>query len=161
MIRTREHSIDVVVVLCLFLLFLVLSLLLTLFGARAYQNVVSDMDGNYELRASLSYVSNKLHATDAQGCVSLGDELGVDALALRLDGPDGDYATYLYYYEGSLREICIQDGLPFALSDAAPIVALADFTIRREEDAYVLTALSSDGRELSTRVILRTGGDGV
>lgn len=60
----RKHTADTLFVVLLYGLFALLSLLLILIGARVYKRTVEHTEARGDVRASLSYVANKVRAAD-------------------------------------------------------------------------------------------------
>ena len=75
----RKHTADTLFVVLLYGLFALLSLLLILIGARVYKRTVEHTEARGDVRASLSYVANKVRAADR---VSLETRDGLSVLVL-------------------------------------------------------------------------------
>lgn len=98
----QPHIIDIIFVLALLGLFALSSLFLITAGSEIYHNTIENMQTNYELRTSTSYLSEKIrHAPNAE-LISLKD---TEALALYDYVGETQYVTYLYYYDGYIREL--------------------------------------------------------
>ncbi len=158
MIRTQNKGITATVfMLMLFTLFAILALLLVLYGARVYQGVVDDMDASYAMRASLNYVSNKLHAADGGCAVNVEEAAGVEVLTI-LD--EAGNITCMYFYQGALREQTLASGASFAPEAGQAIVELHNFTYEIKDGGMALSAETDGGLSRSLTVYFRTmGGD--
>lgn len=101
----KNHSIDMLFSLLLFGMYVLFLLLMLLFGARAYQVAVKGTDENYSLRTAESYITVKIRQHDNDRDVFLSELDGREALCMA-DEIDGEtYLTYIYLYEGKLKEL--------------------------------------------------------
>ena len=111
----QEHSfiVDVLIVLALFGVFAISALVLVTIGADVYQHTVQDMSANYETRTAVSYLTEKVHQNDitsAEGesnaCITTLN--GTPTLMLSQEVNEEVYSTYLYLYDGYLKELFMQ-----------------------------------------------------
>ena len=116
--QERHFVVDILFVLALFAVFTVSALVLVTIGANVYQHTVQDMSRNYDSRTAMAYITEKVRQSDrlltsGQPAVKLGTLENQPALILT-DEIDGDeYVTYLYLYNGWLKELYIrQDSYP-------------------------------------------------
>jgi hypothetical protein len=57
------------------------------------------------------------------------------------------YQTWIYCYDGSLRELFVKKGTAFSPEDGQPLTELADFTASRAGDGlYAIAVMDNDGR---------------
>lgn len=103
--RTKKHSIDVVFVLVLFCTFAVSVLMVLMVGASSYNDVTDNMNSNYEDRTGVGYVAEKVRHFDADGGIGTGNFNGINSLILTQSIDGREYATYIYYYDGYIREL--------------------------------------------------------
>ncbi len=101
----NRHIIDMVFVVALLFLFSMSAIMLIALGSSIYSRGVSVMKKNYESRTAYAYITEKLRQYDTDGSISVGNIGRSVALKInsRLDGEE--YVTYLYEYNGELREI--------------------------------------------------------
>ena len=64
--KKKAHSIDMLFMLVLFSVFAVMSVLLILIGSNVYGNIVDSQEVNGSNRNVLSYVTNKVRASQVQ-----------------------------------------------------------------------------------------------
>ena len=133
--KTREHTVDALFVITLFLVFAISVVALTGTGASVYQNIVDKMSSNYSSRTSFSYIYNKVHQSDTDGLVSVGDYMGTDALIISEEIDNITYCTYLYEYEGKLKEIFTRQGSEFDPSYGTDILDVDEFSIEKVTDS--------------------------
>ena len=145
----REKSIvDILFILALFCAFLVSALFIVLFGAKIYRSTVADMETNFTSRTALSYITEKMRQHDTVGAASVTfiDEQPVLILNQENDGVD--YCTYLFSYDGYLKEITAKESFDFDLSSGQNILALSAFTAEEISDSlYQFKITDIDGNE--------------
>lgn len=115
----RVFIVDVLFVLALFGVFTVSALMLVTIGAEVYRNTVDDMGRNYEARISIAYITEKIRQNDSlppssdadssnEICISTLD--GEPALLMTQETDGEHYLTYLYLYDGFLKELYVRSG---------------------------------------------------
>ena len=109
--REKRHIVDILFVLALFLVFTLSTLTLVLFGANIYQNTVNSMEDNYNARTVCSYISGKFRSNDSAVDISIGSIDGQPSLILNQEINDASYSTYIYEYDGYLRELFVSDSV--------------------------------------------------
>ena len=151
--KRKPLAVDTVFTLAMICVFAATSMLLVLFGARVYKNVVADMDNNFYTRTGLSYVTNKIRSADMGGNVYLSQRDGVDMLVIseRVDGTE--YRLYIYYYNGWLRETYVESGLYFELWGGENIVPAEDFSIQDLGNGLLLFTLKNSGGSVSRMTV--------
>ena len=157
--REQEHSVDELFILALFCVFAGSAVLVMTFGANVYQRTVSQMEENYNTRVSLSYVANQVRQHDENGCITLETLEGSPALVLA-DGPDGSYATFIYYYDGALRELYCERQKPLTADDGLVIVELSGWEIALKGQCLTVQAADKDGQSRSLTLSLRADDGG-
>lgn len=122
--KNKLHSIDSVFVLLLFALFVMTALFITVSGAAAYRNASVQMEERFNKQTCISYITAKIRANNEADKITVGELEGIIALCIN-DNFDGvNYVTYIYQYDGMIRELfCGADiSLPpsagFALTEA-------------------------------------------
>jgi hypothetical protein len=142
------HSVETLFTLLVFCLFSVCSLFLVLIGANVYRGIVGDMNANNETRASLSYVSNKVHAAGT-GETSLQTINGKQALVISAQYNGEAYRTYIYEHNGYLMELFTRADNPFTPGDGDKITAISGFQMTQNGNSLNLSATGSDRRTLT------------
>ena len=74
--------------------------------------------------------------------ISIENINGTNALCLKSAIKDNVYNTYIYYYDGSLREMYIQDGTPFTLNLGQQIVTISGFDMVKTDDGLIIVTIS-------------------
>lgn len=158
--QEKNHIVDVLFVLALFVVFTLSALVLVTLGASVYRQTVSYMDDNYTARTAYSYLTEKVRQNDLYDSISLGQLEGTDALVLTRDINDTTYATYLYLHEGSLRELFMRQGSDIGtdpLSAGREIMPLTGWELEMTGDHLLHIALTlEDNSQKELFIALRS-----
>ena len=153
--RKVQHSMQGVFVFVLLGLFAVMSTLMVLLGAQMYRNTVDHSTANNEDRVLSAYVRSMIRAEDTSGAMEIGEYNGVKALAMREDLDGETYVTWLYLYEGQLRELFTDVGYGFN-PDSGVVVAPANSFEPSLEGGLLTVRMTDDkDRDCTVRVALR------
>lgn len=145
--QEKNHIVDILFVLALFVVFTLSALVLVILGASVYRQTVSYMDENYTARTAYSYLTEKVRQSDLYDSVSLGQLEDTDALVLTREINNTVYATYLYLYDGSLRELFMRQGSDIGadpLSAGQEILPLTDWSLEMCGDHLLHIELTLD-----------------
>ena len=115
-LKNSSKKIDTVFIVSLFVLFAITAILLILIGARQYRFTADSMNRNYEIRTTSSYLTEKVRQSDTITGVSVVDFSIGPALALTSKQNNQAYTTYIYYYDGSLKELFVKEDTAFTPS---------------------------------------------
>lgn len=108
-------------------------------------------------RTALSYVMEKIHQADEYGAVYAGTFDGQDAIVICQTYSEQTYMTYLYEYDGYLRELFIQDGVDAKASDGRRILASDSFSFEEsQEGLFHLYCTNKDGSISDTYVSIKS-----
>ncbi len=159
--QKQNHVVDFLFTLALFCVFAASALLVVLMGAKSYKTVVSTMDRNYESRTCSFYLTQKLRQCDTQGAVRLG-QLGDgpgewNALVLCETYNGAQYETWIYTYQGMLREVLIKAGREVKATDGQMILELQGMSLEQDGGLIDVTLLGTDGTETSFCLFPRCG----
>lgn len=125
--RNNRHAIDTFFILALLALFSITSFFVIMIGARQYHSIANQMTENYETRTASSYLIEKFHQNDANGSVIITDVDGIPAVALTQTIREQNYTTFIYAYDGYLREVTVSQGTTITPASGQKIVEAADF----------------------------------
>ena len=120
--KTPEHTIDRVFLLALLALFAATAFLVVSIGAKQYHSIADSMTANYETRTVSSYLEEKMNQNDVAGSVAVTSIGAFPAIALSETVNDTIYTTYIYCYDGYLREITVSDGTTVLPGDGQEII---------------------------------------
>lgn len=147
----RKHTVDTLFVFLLYGLFALFSLLLILIGAWVYKRTVENTEARGDVRASLSYVANKVRASDR---ASLETRDGLSVLVLTQEFEGDLFETYIYYTGGVLREWLAEAGTPFSPEKGETVASLSSFSIEEEDGLLAVTSAGRDGRSHTLHIAL-------
>lgn len=150
-----EHVIDIIFSLSLFVFFAFIGICVVLIGSRIYQSTASHMEANYTSRTALAYASEKIRQSDSSGAVELLVPEGFkeQALILHQTIDQTDYVTYIYFYDGALRELLIKEGTRITPEQGTALVFLSSFEIEKTEDNLLILTAVEDGGKRNTLMI--------
>lgn len=142
--KSKSHVIDLLFTLSLFCVFAASSLLIVVMGANVYKSTVSNMSANFDNRTSLAYTFEKVRQNDRLNGVYIGKVDDADALVLEQAVGSNIYATYIYYYEGTLREIFTRKDNKFSPNSGNVIMKIRSFTVEKQNDNLILLTVTTD-----------------
>lgn len=144
-------------VACLIGLYVVLTMGVTLLGSGVYQRVSTAGREHTTHRTALSYVANQLRQ-GAHGPVAVGEFEGCPALRMREAGQENSrYVTYIYCYDGQLRELYTELGSGLRPADGVALLALSGLTFSRTGALLRVTAGDEKGMTWEMTLFPRTG----
>ena len=91
----------------------------------------------------------------ADKAVAVRTEDGQPVLEIRESIEGGDYITWIYYYEGSIRELFTYEDNGLGLADGLEILECDGLTITQEGQLLHVTTLGTGGGSLT--LSLRSG----
>ncbi|MBD5155157.1 MAG: DUF4860 domain-containing protein [Oscillibacter sp.] len=128
-------------------------------GAVVYRRVADRVEESSSDRISLTYITAKLHASDAAGMVETGSFGGGDAVFLYQDFDGITYETILYVYDGYLMEMLCEKGWEMDAEFGETVFPAQ--ALEAEEPAEGLLRLSltdENGRTQTADVYVRSVG---
>lgn len=153
----RKHVIDFLFPLALFFVLTATSVALVVLASGTYSRQVQDSEDSFVSRTALSYVTEKIHQADEYGAVYAGTFDGQDAIVICQTYSEQTYMTYLYEYDGYLRELFIQDGVDAKASDGRRILASGSFSFEEsQEGLFHLYCTNKDGSISDTYVSIKS-----
>lgn len=132
--KKKHFTIDFIFPLALFLVFTACAILVTLFAATSYGKTTSQARDNYSSRTTLSYLREKVRHSDMTDSIGIKSYQGIDCLALTQHFDGKEYITYIYEYDGSLKELFIMDGSDIPLETGTDIMEINDFSITEDSE---------------------------
>ena len=154
--------VPVLFVLTLFLLLSVLSVSVILAGSSVYEKISGNMEENYDRRVSFSYLTTKIRQNDSEGNIYVEEKDGTQMLAIKEVFWDEEYITYIYYYDGWIREIFLDaingKTVDFDFDWGDKIIKIDGFSFFFNDEAGKIEMMLKDreGNIQSTKVALRS-----
>ena len=156
--ETTTKQFDKVFVLTLLTLFAATSLILVLIGAKQYRYVTNRMNQNFNTRTTAAYLTEKIRQNDIKNTISITDLQGCEALSIHSAGENYDYTTYIYCYEGFLRELVVTKGSVYSLSSGQPITEITNFRLTLYNNSLLKAELeTTPGEKLSLYFHIQSG----
>lgn len=122
LLSQKRHAIDFLFPVTVFFVFTISALTVILLAARIYQSTTDDSQRNYTSGTALSYLTEKLRQTDREDGIFLDELDGTQAVVLRQETADASYLTYLYAWDGQLRELYVKEGTTLSPSAGKSIL---------------------------------------
>ncbi len=146
--RNDGQAMSVLFTMLLFLVFIMCALFTVLAGSKVYENISSRMDQTYTGSVALQYVANKVRQGDTDGAVEVKTVDGQPVLEIRESIEGGDYITWIYYYEGSIRELFTYEDSGLGLADGLEILECDGLELTQDGQLLHVTTLGTGGGSL-------------
>ena len=143
--------------LALFFALAASSVALVVLASGSYSRQVHTSEDSYTSCTALSYVTEKLHQADNSDAIDAGTFDGQDAILIRQEYSGQSYVTYLYAYDGYLRELFIKEGVAASAGDGREILATDGFSFEESRDGlFHLSCTDSNGNLSDTYVSIKS-----
>lgn len=153
----RRHVIDFLFPLALFFVLTATSVALVVLASGIYSRQVADSEDSFSSHTALSYVTEKLHQSDEYGAIDAGTFDGQDAIIIHQTYADQPYTTYLYQYDGYLRELFIREDVSASASAGRKILSVKDFAFEESQNGlFHLSCTNEDGSISDTYVSVKS-----
>ncbi len=151
--QEKKHVIDLIFPLAIFFVFAVSALLVLLLSVHIYGDQTDRTLKNYESSTPLSYITEKLRQNDNQGNISIEDLDGSTSLVLHGASSDVTYSTYLYVYDGWLKELTIRDDTNASPEAGKNIIEAGNLQVEKfSAHTYKITITDLEG-DSRTRIL--------
>ena len=152
------HASDAVFALILFCAFALSMLMILMTGARAYQDIRDTVENHYSENTCIDYIATKFRHYDAADSVYIGAVGDAPAICLVEEAYDIKYITYIYFYEGSVRELFVEDGYEFAPEDGLSVLPVGGLTFEYAEPGLLYVKCTGTGGVVAETFLgLRSG----
>lgn len=145
--KDNKHIIDILFVLALFGIFVISAIFLISIGANIYSDTVKSMDNNFNSRTAVAYIIEKVHQSDENASVSVGDFDGCPSLIINSVSNDKEYTTYIYECEGSLRELTVRSNISLSPKAGQKILDIDSFSIEKRNDNLICCSIKVNHNE--------------
>lgn len=153
----RGHTLDVLFPLGLLAIYAVAAAGAVLQAADGYRDSLTRADRDFGRATALAYVAEKLRAGDEAGAVRVDALEDCPALVLSVNREGGWYDTYIYCYDGSLRELMVKRELTPAPGMGAKLLELEDFRPEWAGDGLLHLECRAQEETLARYVNLKAG----
>ncbi len=162
MTRSRtKHQIDSLLTLLLFGVFAVCILSVLLTGAKVYRNLTQRDREAYDRRTCIQYIATKVRQAENAQSVHVEQFGDGDALAFSQE-LDGDvYLTWIYCYDGWLRELFCYSGGEFSPADGELVLEAERLELDLTDGLLSIEMTDGNGSDVSLLLSLRDGEGGL
>lgn len=148
------HSLQRLLPVLVLALFLLLAGLTVIRSAGAYQKILGRSD-RLDRAMALTYIAEKARQNDAPGALRLGRIGDCQALVIT-QGEAVLYDTYIYCYEGSLRELMIKRELTPEADMGRCLLPMEGLELELEGTLLKIRCPGPEGETLERAVALRS-----
>ena len=131
---SKQFSFQFIFIMLLFLIIVILSVMIIVLGKNIYVNINEERKSNYELRVSLSYISNKVRQSDKLDSLEIRKLEDDDAVVIKETYDDENYETWIYFYDNAIYEMFTDENNSFIPEDGMKIVEVDSFEITEIND---------------------------
>lgn len=139
------HSVDTFFVLILFAVFVLMALFLSASGALAYKKSAAQMEERFNKQTCISYITAKIRSNNEEGKLSVVDFNGINALCISESIGEAVYNTYIYQYDGMVRELFFNAEITLDPSAGSALTSASDLSFEKEGSLYKITVTDEDG----------------
>lgn len=153
----REHSIQILFPIALFLIFCCAALSVLLVSVRFYQNTAQRRFSNADARSAAAYVRELMHQNDAG--FSLSEFDGIPCICIERE--DG-YLQYVYLLDGTLRELYTKKGADVTPADGQVVMELAALSMEETQPGVYTVVCEDTSGNCRTVIVTKKSkrGDG-
>lgn len=159
--KKQRYAIDIVFIICLFLLFAFSAVIVILFGIKIYSHTVSLMNVNYSSRTSAAYITEKIRQSDSCGAIYTDTSNGCERLVMAQDINGEVYATSLYEYNGYLYELFSKTDICLSPDAGQPVVSLSGLSFEFISPSLLCVQYNDEfGKDTTLYISLHCGDCG-
>lgn len=154
----NKHVVDLLFVMAIFLVFTFSALMLILVGTKVYKNTVEKMDKNFETRTSFAYLTEKLRQADRTEGIEIGEFNGNTAIIMKEDIEGNMYATYIYLYDGHIKELFTSMENSLAADAGQDILIAEGFDAQKAAEGLYKVSVTPPGERPYTFFVSSVSG---
>jgi hypothetical protein len=125
-------------------------------GAQVYRSSAAKMQSNFDTRASLVYIAEKVRQSTGSG-FDARDIDGRPALVITEKYDDGkSYETWIYVSGGKLREMTVEAGSEARPGNGQAIMDMQSMDFKLDGDLVRITSVNAAGSEESLTLYRRS-----
>ena len=126
LVKKRTHTLNYLFICGLFVFFCSISVLLITIGVKQYHSITKQALNNQNLRTVSSYLTEKFQQHDSADAISFTESNGISLISFVNTDKENPSITYIYVYDGYLREFRQHADSDFILEQGTPIAKLQD-----------------------------------
>ena len=154
--QTKGQSISGLFTMLLFLVFVLCALFSVLMGSQVYENITKRSDENFSGTTALSYIANKIRQGDRQDGVDIIEVDDTSVLQLKQKIGEETYHTWIYWKDGSVRELFTDENSGLGLEDGLEILECSGLSMEKKGSSIILQTQGEGAASL--KLSLRSGG---
>lgn len=154
----EKHSIDFLFVLFVFLIFAFSAISSLLLGINFYRRIIDGAQKCNDSRVAIAYIKETIRQNDQANTIYLDEFDGVPAISIE---KVENYVMYIYFYDGTLRELYTRDDSDLKKSDGNVIMELEEFSFEKLDDKTIKIECEDknhDRRSIVIGVMSKIGG---
>lgn len=140
--KNRKHTIDFIFPLAVLFVFAVSAFAVLLLSAHTYAGQTARTEANYASATPLSYIREKVRQNDQNGTLCAGTIDGQTCLIMKSNGN----TTYIYAYDGMLKELYVRDDVEAHAKDGKDILEIEGFQVQELNDGLFRISCQSAGK---------------
>ena len=155
----KTQSIGSLAALLLFAVFAACVLVVLLTGAGTYRRLTERDLAAFDSRTAARYVTTRVRQTDRAEGLSLRKIDRLDALVLTEEIDGEPYETWIYCYDGQLRELFVRGGTPVQPESGGTILAMDSLTAGWDDacQGRLLVEIETENGREELVLFLRSG----
>ena len=154
--QTKGSAISGLFTMLLFLVFVLCALFSVLMGSRVYENIIKRSDANFSGTTAISYIANKIRQGDRENSVDIIEVDGTSVLQLKQQVGEEKYHTWIYWKDGSIRELFTDENSGLGLDDGLEILECSGLFMEKKGSSIILQTQGEGAASL--KLSLRSGG---
>lgn len=148
-LRSTIQKMDTLFVLSLFALFASTTFVLIILGLRQYQTTTATMHHNDEIRTAVSYLREQIRQADCNSSISVNQFYDTSAITISSQSDNAFCYSYIYFYDGYLRELTVRDNSLPNPESGKKLIALNGLDFKDSSpDLIQVTLEDSNGNQL-------------
>lgn len=155
----KTQSIGSLAALVLFAVFAVCVLAVLLTGAGTYRRLTERDQAAFDSRTAVRYVTTRVRQADRAEGLSLRKIDSLDALVLTEEIDGEPYETWIYCYDGQLRELFVRGGTRVQPESGETILAMESLTADWDDSCAgrLLVGIETENGREELVLFLRSG----
>jgi len=155
----KTQSIGSLAALVLFAVFAVCVLAVLLTGAGTYRRLTERDQAAFDSRTAVRYVTTRVRQVDRAAGLSLRKIDSLDALVLTEEIDGEPYETWIYCYDGQLRELFVRGGTQVQPESGETILAMESLTVDWDDSCAgrLLVGIETENGREELVLFLRSG----
>lgn len=159
--QKKKHFIDILFIILLIGIFALSSVMLTILGVKAYRSSATDNSAQSANTAAL-FFAQKIRQCEDKSTIKIQKLQNTYALTMKADSEKGAVITWLFVYDGYLRELTSIDSMSASAEFGQQILPMkaADFRIKNDNLLQVtLTEKNNNTSDIKLYLYNKGGSD--